>query len=84
MRDMLGMTAHDADMEAIEALESQVKWLTEEVTDLRYAGDALAERADRFIGYSFHADMARRIALVNEMVAAIEGWSEVRETHDHD
>ena len=73
MRDRDGMTAHEAASEAIDRLDLQVKWLTEEVTDLRSAGDALQAMADRYMSNT--ADGV-------DLVAALGDWSEVRETYD--
>ena len=71
MRD--GMTADEAASEVIDRLELRVKWLTEEVADLRATGDALAAMADRYM-----SDTADGI----ELVAALDGWSETREMYD--
>lgn len=75
MRDRDAMTAHEAASEVIDALKLRVKWLTEEVVDLRAAGDALQAKADQYMGHT--ADGM-------ELVGAIEDWSEVRETYDNE
>ena len=84
MRDRDAMTAHEAASEAIDALKLRVKWLTEEVVDLRESGDRLQAKADQYMSEASSADMAGRIALVNGLVAALNDWSEVRETYDCD
>jgi len=73
MRDRDGMTAHEAASEVIDRLELRVKWLTEEVADLRESGDELAAMVDRYM-----SDTADGV----DLVAAIEDWSETRETYD--
>jgi hypothetical protein len=75
MRDRDGMTAHEAASEVIDRLELRVRWLTEEVADLRAVGDALQAMADRYMG-----DTADGV----DLVAAIEDWSETRETYDNE
>jgi hypothetical protein len=73
MRDEDGMTAHEAAAEAIYALELRVKWLTEEIADLRETGDALQAKADEFMG---------GLVAVIELEQALADWSETRERYD--